>query len=347
MPRSLSRRRFLAQSSCAVAGMVMRPSAFARRTEADGAVVVFSAPSVRSRYYAPFFDQLVAFYTGFFERRAASDTFLILADRPTASRLRRRIPERRVLTADVPDIWARDFAPVQTRAGLFKFRYVPSYLPRRDARHIEEAFEGWLDTVGVRTEAVDLVVDGGNVCYNSTDSAVLTERVLVENAHLTRAEIEAMLNDRLGLDRVCLIPEEPGDTTGHADGMVAWLSPTCLAIADLEPSLRTAVRQRLERALPEVEIVAMPHAPSEEQWRGFSDASGIYVNMLATPSALYVPVFDLETDEAALATIEQHTDRAVVPVPVGEVGQMGGSVRCLSWEVTGDIAQRLREAASG
>ncbi|MEM8600352.1 MAG: agmatine deiminase family protein [Bacteroidota bacterium] len=325
----------------------MTPSSLARRREADSAVVVFSAPSVRSRYYAPYFDQLVAFYAGFFEQRAASDTFLILADRPTASRLRRRLPERRVLTADVPDIWIRDFAPVQTRAGLFKFRYVPSYLPRRDARHIEEAFEGWLDSVGVRAEPIDMVVDGGNFCHNGRDSAVLTERVLVENAHLTRAEIEAMLNDRLGLDRVCLIPEEPGDTTGHADGMVAWLSPTCLAVANLDPSLRVAVRRRVERALPEVEVVAMPHAPSEDVWRGFSDASGIYVNLLATPSTLYVPVFDLETDEAALAAVEQHAGRAVVPVPVDEVGQMGGSVRCLSWEVTGTVARRLEALATG
>ncbi|MEM9998558.1 MAG: agmatine deiminase family protein [Bacteroidota bacterium] len=325
----------------------MVPVSFARPTNDDRAVVLFAAPSVRSRYYAPYFDRVVAFYTAFFEQRAPSDTVLILADSPTALQLRRRLPQSRIISADVPDIWVRDFAPIQTRAGLFKFRYAPSYLSRRDARHIEDAFVRWLDSVGVRTEIVDLVVDGGNVCYNGTDSAVLTERVLQENAHLSRAEIETMLKDRLGLERVCLIPEEPGDTTGHADGMVAWLSPTCLAVANLEPSLRASVLRSVERALPDVEVVALPHAPSEEQWRGFSDASGIYVNLLATPSTLYVPVFGLEADEAALAVVAQRADRAVVPVPVGKVGQMGGSVRCMSWEVHGAVARRLRGAARG
>lgn len=323
----------------------MAPSSLIGRRDTGKAVVVFSAPSVRSRYYTPYFDQLVAFYAGFCERRAPSDTFLILADAPTASLLRRRLPESLVLTADVPDIWVRDFAPVQTRAGLFKFRYAPSYLPRRDARHIEQAFVRWLESAGVFVEPVDLVVDGGNVCYNGTDSIVLTERVLEENARLSRTALEARLKDRLGLERVCLIPEEPGDTTGHADGMVAWLSPTCLAVADLEPALRAAVLRRVEHALPDVEVVAMPHAPSEGQWRGFADASGIYVNLLATPSTLYVPTFGLETDEAAFDTAVQHADRTVVPVPVGDIGQMGGSVRCLSWEVNGTVAERVRVRA--
>ena len=40
-------------------------------------------------------------------------------------------------------------------------------------------------------------------------------------------------------------------------------------------------------------------------------------------------------DDEMLALIQSHTDKIVVPIPAENVCFMGGSVRCLSWQVKG------------
>ena len=132
-----------------------------------------------------------------------------------------------------------------------------------------------------------------------------------------------------------------GGITGHADGMVAWVDAGTLAVACYPEPFRSAVLSRLEAALPDVALVEIPEIPTNRMWRGWPSAAGIYANGFATPYSFFLTVYDMDTDAAAVATLDALTDKPVIPVPCAGVAHMGGTVRCLTWVLSGAPTARL------
>ncbi len=52
--------------------------------------------------------------------------------------------------------------------------------------------------------------------------------------------------------------------------------------------------------------------------------------MLETCDALYVPKFGLAKDGEVLRYIQQHTEKQVIQIHVGEISTMGGTMNCLT-----------------
>ncbi len=92
---------------------------------------------------------------------------------------------------------------------------------------------------------------------------------------------------------------------------------------------------------------------SSPKYKQFDSACGLHVNLVANDDALYVPTFgedpknqkygqSVARDNEVLGTIRRNTQKTVIPVPVPyDVCKMGGNVRCLSWQVNGDVADEL------
>ena len=308
-------------------------------------LVLFAAPSIEDEYYANFFDDLLDFYARFVRDRHPSDTPFILVDRKTAAIARQKIPEAYLAIAEVADPWLRDVAPLVARDRFFDFSYRPSYLPENDARSIETACHEFFRNFDVPTTPVPLVLDGGNFVGNGRGKAVLTDRVFLDNPERSPREIEAMLKENLGLDAIAFIPEE-GDALGHADGMVAWLTPEKLAVCAFEDTafldeVLEAIAYAFSNVESNIEIVTVPCQPTERTYDKFADATGIYTNILVTANAIYLPVYDLPEDAEVRNLFAENSDRTIVPIPMGKVALLGGSVRCLSWQVEGAIAREV------
>ncbi len=297
--------------------------------------VLFAAPSVKDRYYRPFFAELLTFYAEFIERSAPGDHALVIADAATRKEVAKKVPAAHVIEAAIDDIWMRDPSPVWTPNGLVRFRYHPRHLGARQASKIQDQTIGFLTERGIAVQSIDLNVDGGNVVQNFRDRAVVSSRVLKDYPKLSEEACRAAFQKALGVKALAVIPEE-GDLLGHADGMVKWLSPDVLAVNPYaEADYAAEIKTELTTSLPGVKLVTMPWAPSEKEWRGFADATGIYVNGMTTPNAIYVPTYGKPQDEEALAIHRQHADRPIIPISMGGVALMGGSVRCLSWQIWG------------
>jgi agmatine deiminase len=313
-------------------------------SETADSLVLTVAPSVAAGHYRQFFDELVGFLGRLVEASHPDDLVLVVVDPDTRPLIGDRIPAGNLLAGSIPDIWVRDFGPVRTAAGTFKFRYRPDYLDPHHARTIEDAFMLWFDTVGLEAELIELVLDGGNFVYNGADSAIVTERILRDNPSHSRQEICREMGTRLGLARLVIIPEGPREKTGHADGMVVWLSEELLGVARFQEPIRSGVLRALEKALPGVTLVELPFAPTGEMWEGWLSAGGVYVNALSTDNALYLPQFGLEADLEALRAYRSHASRQVIPVRTGQEVRLGGSIRCLTWEISGPEAHRVIES---
>ena len=75
---------------------------------------------------------------------------------------------------------------------------------------------------------------------------------------------------------------------------------------------------------------------------------GAYVNILLTDSSVYVPQFGkANLDSKAYEIVRQNTYRRVVSVDTGRLSHMGGSIRCMSWQISmsNPLATELLAAA--
>lgn len=83
-----------------------------------------------------------------------------------------------------------------------------------------------------------------------------------------------------------------------------------------------------------------------KRWKGFTTAVGCYVNMLVTNNAVYVPQFNMPNcDTQAIDVIKSHTNKKVVPIDASKLSHMGGSVRCMCWQIESShlVAQVLKK----
>ncbi len=338
----------IAAGITACAGPIPRdgevPAGYSNIWEDGRELIVISAPSVNDPYYADDFEAILDFDIRFAAAVLGRDNIVVLADRETMPRLAGKLPGDILLRASVPDIWIRDFAPVSPGRPV-RFSYRPRYLKPADARFIQAGFDLFARRRGLRFAAAGLVLDGGNLVDNGEGRAVVTSRVLEDNPGLTPGEAAAVLKSALGLSRLAIIPEEEGDATGHADGMVVWASADTLLLNRYDEPFRSTVLAALEEGLPGVGVVEVEAIFSPEVRDGFASACGLNVNAVTTERFIYVPVFGHPADGEFLETLRRHTDREVVPVNAESVCSLGGSVRCLSWQVTGENARRLIEAA--
>ena len=91
--------------------------------------------------------------------------------------------------------------------------------------------------------------------------------------------------------------------------------------------------------------VVTPYDGSQIFDERFGSACGLYTNALVTPDRIYLPQFGIPEDAVALAQVQAATRREVVPVASSGVCEMGGGVRCMTWQLRGENAQRLMDYA--
>lgn len=309
------------------------------KTTANEMTIVLSLPSVNDEYYAEVFDDIVDFHSAYAETILGNDSVLVLADADTMPLVKDKFPEEILVEADVHDIWMRDFTTVNPYNPV-QFVYDGSYFPASDIpRGIQESFNAFAREHGIEFRKTAYVLDGGNIVDNFSGALVVTERFLEENS-LSYEEGMRVLKETYGAEYAAIIPYDD-DIMGHADGMVLFVDDVLFVNRYDEP-FRSKVLGRLEDGLPDtIDIVEVDAEFEIVQWKDFASACGVHINSLVTPHNVYVPTFgDSAADEAFVALLKQHTDKTVHTVPAQSVCFMGGSVRCLSWQIASDVIGR-------
>ena len=231
---------------------------------------------------------------------------------------------------DAPlDIWIRDWGFVE---GAF-FRYAPDYARGFYSRSaIIRARQALVRRLGVQCREIPVTLDGGNVIHNGT-VAILTNRVLSANAHLSRGEIERALVS-LGFERVVFIPVEPGDEIGHADGMCRFVTERVLLVNDYDTAAMSSFGRRLRRVLKSArlnaELVALPWFSCNGRVDGVPSAEGCYMNLLRLAQGVIVPKFANRKDDKAREVLAALTGGPVEAVAATPLARLGGVFNCIS-----------------
>ena len=264
-----------------------------------------------------------------------------------------------ILELPIDDSWMRDSgpfivtAPDGRRAGVdFRFngwgeKFVP--YDRDDAMN-----RVLLPHLGIERIPADLVLEGGSIAVDGEGTLITTEQCLLNpnrNPDLSRADIERLLGDYLGIEKVIWIGHglvEDYDTDGHVDTVAAFVRPgVVLAQTTGDPSdpnherlaenverLRTATDAR-GRRLEVVELEQLPRTTVRGR-------PGVvpYVNLYLANGAAIVPVSgdDPDRDQEALDLLTRLFEpREVVPVPGRVLAEGGGGVHCITQQVPATV----------
>lgn len=234
------------------------------------------------------------------------------------------------------DIWCRDYMPVQTSCGPFvQFRYDPSYLETAKQKATITDPQMVCRDIGVEARITPLRVDGGNVVLYK-DTACMTERVFKENAERSRESVLFELRMLLGVFSLIIIPEEPGDPYGHADGCVRFIDEKTVlinkALSGQEKFLAKLKDVLEENGFSCVELPYFLDNDSQNQ----DSAVGNYINYLDAGNVIIAPEYKNHgsyNEKAATILRKAFSGRKkVVQVECTDLAKQGGVLNCVSWE---------------
>lgn len=187
------------------------------------------------------------------------------------------------LIPDTWDIWCRDYMPIQiTKDRFVQFKYWPDYLldEYQDTITPSDVIRAAIP-VGKTCEKSKIILDGGNVVRWS-NKVIMTDKVLEGVPERDKDARQRELWDLLEVEQLIIVPREPEELYGHADGIVRFIDEDSVIVNDYsgtDPGYREDLLATLEEA--GLACVPIPYKPKEPT-RNKQPATGVYTNFLRT-----------------------------------------------------------------
>lgn len=319
---------------------------YTNQVDEEKMLLVITPPSINNNYYKNAYDDIVAFDIAYAKSVMGKDNIIVLGDQATLQYLKQHLPEDILLEQKLEDIWLRDCSMVMPSAPT-QFRYAAAAQGNQtDANYVQDKFNAFVKKYDIQFSKSSYILDGGNFVDNYNGRAILSDRFLSDNNLSYQAAKDYLQND-LGLDQVAIIPNDDPNGLAHADGQVMFIDDNTVAVTDYnEPAYQATIETELYAAFPGIQIITIPTIFDTTVWDpNFGSSCGIHINSTVTHNYIYLPIFGNSTDNQALQLVRDNTSKTVVPIDASLVCRMGGSVRCLSWQVVGENARKLIEAA--
>jgi len=240
------------------------------------------------------------------------------------------------------DIWIRDFLPIQVGENRFvQFSLTKDYYPKKlnhlrtDPLPISEKFG--LFTVPPVYNRIPIYIDGGNI-IRKFNKVILTDKIFKDNRHIPQKELMRILKDYMRVEQIIIIPREPGEDSGHSDGMVRFVNKDTVLVNDYS-SVNTNQRfvKDLYRSITDsgLSIIKVPYKPVDGRINGFQPSTGVYINFLQVKGIIFLPTFDDPfTDDRSISMFKEIFGSGnVIPIPSRELSLLGGVLNCCSWEI--------------
>ncbi|TAE16120.1 MAG: hypothetical protein EAZ47_11530 [Bacteroidetes bacterium] len=231
------------------------------------------------------------------------------------------------------DVWAVDYMPIQLADKAFvQFIYQPSYLQSKYYRSTISNVDEICSSLQIQPSKAAVKLEGGNI-IRSRNSVIMTERVFKENSNISRHKLISQLQELLKVENMCFLPELPDDFTGHADGMLRFLDEKTLLVNDFSKE-SIEFQQAFKSAIKKggFDSIEIPYNVYSN--RSIYDANGTYINYLQMKNLLFIPVFNLPTDDIAVRQLEQlFPGCKIFPVNCFDIAKKGGVLNCISWNI--------------
>ena len=303
--------------------------------------VTLVLPNIFMEYYNETIKELEVFYAEFLIEIAKYDRVIcIVPDLEHANKMVQltglNLSNFRI--SDLEDIWIRDFAQVQSTQNYLKFIYQPSYDERETCNRIEKEIRKYFyNFIQEDVKFIDLKLEGGNFIHNGKGTAIVTDKLYYQNPDKTPEEINQLIKETTLIEKLVVVPTQPGDMTGHIDGMIKWISDDQLFINDYQTLtgdwdvFLDRFNRSLERQLPEFKKWRIPYSLSDKQYLGWFNEEGNYLNFLITQNRVYAPIYNRPEDENIKKIFNDVFDSNVSFIDSGAISKYGGVLHCLTW----------------
>ncbi len=260
------------------------------------------------------------------------------------------VPLERVHLHEVPtdDAWMRDHGPTFVSDGrallLIDWTFNAwggKYPPWDNDDRVPQALAAIL---GLPRVAPGIVLEGGSIDVDGAGTLLTTEQCLLNpnrNPQRTRAEIEQLLCDHLGVRRVLWLGDGivGDDTDGHIDDVTRFVAPATVVTvvepdpadpnhAPLQDNLRrlAALRDAHDRPLRVIPLPMPTPVVYEDQRLPAS-----YANFYIGTAAVLVPVFGCANDAVALDTLRPlFPGRRVIGIDATDLVWGLGAFHCVT-----------------
>lgn len=234
------------------------------------------------------------------------------------------------------DVWAVDYMPIQTDLNKFiRFVYNPSYLQSKQYLKTISDVDEICKAIGIETFKTDIIIDGGNVT-RWTNKVIMTDRVFKDNPTYERKQLIKELYELLQVDKIYFVPEQPGDFTGHSDGMVRFVDEHTVIINDYKQEKEEFYRA-FEIAIHNtgLDYITIPYNVYEN--KSNDHANGDYINYLQMENTVIVPTFDIKEDDLTVRQLETiFAGQNIQTVESNEIAYDGGILNCITWNIKTD-----------
>ncbi len=237
------------------------------------------------------------------------------------------------LLPETNDIWAVDYMPIQT--GLTKFicfKYEPDYLQNDEYIITQTNTKSVCKAINLNTTDSEIKLDGGNV-IKGKNWVILTDKIFDENAGFKKNELINEL-EVLFKTKVIIIPKEPNDFTGHADGVVRYYDNETVLINSYKPTDKREFQNRLTKELKNqgLRTIEIPYKPYDN--KNYDMADGLYINYLQMDNFILLPTFEKKEDERAYRQFEQlFPGQTIETIDSRDVSVDGGVLNCITWNI--------------
>src|SRR5581483_7378612 len=192
--------------------------------------------------------------------------------------------------------------------------------------------------------AHEIVLEGGSIEVNGAGTCLTTEQCLLNpnrNPHLSRGDIESLLKDSLGVDRVLWLGAGivGDDTDGHIDDIARFVDAKTIVCAIEDDATDENYRplqenyERLQDARDQngakIDVARIPMPGSVAYGGARLPAS--YANFYIANEAVLVPTYDHPNDRRALGLLgELFPGRNVVAIPCVPLVIGLGAIHCVT-----------------
>lgn len=243
------------------------------------------------------------------------------------------------------DIWIRDWSPLcavddSGKSIYLKAKYSPAYLDYNEAEPCDNAGQVLAGLSNDENIKFPLVWDLGNITHNGNGTAIVTKRIISDNEGFSEKGIQDLFNQMLGITKLIFIDEEPGDTTGHVDGLIRFIGENRLVISRYPKNcveenrfidgIKNQIHKELGNSFEIIEIFNGLFIDETDE--GIPSSFGNHINYLHLGSSLLVPIYGIDSDQTALSAFNKALSHIkIIPVESSALSHKGGVLNCISW----------------
>ncbi len=195
--------------------------------------------------------------------------------------------------------------------------------------------DGICKAIGIETIKTDVIIDGGNVT-RWTNKVIMTDRVFKDNPTYERKKLIKELYELLQVDKIYFVPEQPGDFTGHSDGMVRFVDEHTVIINDYKQEKEWFSRA-FEIAIHNtgLDYITIPYNVYDN--KSNDHANGDYINYLQMENTVIIPTFGIKEDDITVRQLETiFVGQNIQTIESNEIAYDGGILNCITWNIKTD-----------